>query len=80
MVGVPACVRWLMCYCACRSNVISVGDIAGNVGSELDSVVVFPQNFPRVPRFFHGYLNLKVFQNYFQNIFRTLPYSVPEIY
>ena len=40
MVGAPAWVRWLMCQCGRRTRVNSVSDIGGNIGSELDSVVV----------------------------------------
>ena len=39
MVGVPAWVKWLMCWSRWRSKVNSIGDIGGNIGSELDSVV-----------------------------------------
>ena len=53
MVGVPAWVRWLMCQRGWRTKVNSVGDIEGNVGSELDSVVVahyFSNSFQKLAR------------------------------
>ena len=50
MVGVPAWVRWLMCQRGWRTKVNSVGDIRGNVGGELDSIVggaLFLKLFPK---------------------------------
>ena len=50
MVGVPARIRWLMCCRGWRTKVNSVGDIGGNIGSELDSVAgsaLFLKLFPK---------------------------------
>ena len=40
MVGVPAWVRWLMCYRMWHTMLVnSIGDIGGNIGGELDIIV-----------------------------------------
>ena len=53
VVGVPVWVRWLMCQRGWRTKVNSVGDIRGNVGGELDSIVggaLFLKLFPKTRR------------------------------
>ena len=53
MVGVPAWVKWLLCWRRWRTKVNSVGDIGGNIGSELDGVVgdaLFLKFFPNTDR------------------------------
>ena len=53
MVGLPAWVRWFIGLGGWRTKVNSVGDIGGNFGSELDSVVgsvLFLKLFPKTGR------------------------------